>query len=93
MCSASGAALTCQLQSPFGKAIALLPPDYEEEGCPGRQVRAAQEAVSSWERKGSYMADSCFILAEVSARRKQVPHRSILQSQSSTYRWPGNAAP
>lgn len=51
----------------------IVTPDNEEEGCPKRQVRAAQEVVGYWERKGSFMASSCFILAGVSARRKQVP--------------------
>ena len=64
----------------------VVTPDDEEEGCPARQVRAAQEVVSCWERKGSYMSNSSFILGEVSARRKQVPHGSILGTQSSTYR-------
>lgn len=54
-----------------------MTPDGEEEGCPARQVRAAQEVVGYWERKGSFIASSCFISADVSARRKQVPHGSI----------------
>lgn len=36
----------------------------EKEGCPAKQVRSAQEVVGYWERKGSFMASNCFILAE-----------------------------
>lgn len=58
----------------------VVTPDDEEKGCP---VRAAQEVVSYWERKGSFMVSSCFVLADTSSRRKQVSHRYILWSQIS----------
>jgi len=47
-----------------------MTPDNEEEGCPVRQVRTAQEVVGCWERKSSFMASSCLILAQDSARSK-----------------------
>lgn len=62
----------------FLQSNGIVTPKDEEERCPARQVRAAQEVLSFWERKDSYLANSCFILAEVSTRRKQVPPRFIL---------------